>query len=155
MPTGGSSASSLLRDCKCQKKAYSSGKRGLLIWQKRPLLRRIVAERYCKCQQRHVAWQKRSIHMAKEAYSCGKQHLFTWQKRPTHLAKEVYSHGKRGLFMWPVHVAKEACTLIAPTRAPRARPPRPSRTHPSSLPCPNRRCSLSAHARTPTHTHIM
>jgi predicted metal-binding protein len=41
------------------KEAYSYGKRGLFIWQKRP------------------------IHMAKEAYSYGKRGLFIWQKRPT------------------------------------------------------------------------
>jgi len=55
------------------KEAYSYGKRGLFIWQKRP------------------------VHMALEAYSYGKSGLFIWQKRPIHMAKEAYSYGKRGL----------------------------------------------------------
>jgi len=41
------------------KEAYLDGKRGLFLWQKRP------------------------ISMAKEAYFYGKRGLFLWQKRPT------------------------------------------------------------------------
>ena len=40
------------------KEAYLYGKRGLFIWQKRP------------------------VYMAKEAYLYGKRGLFTWQNRP-------------------------------------------------------------------------
>jgi hypothetical protein len=31
--------------------------------------------------------------MAKEAYTYGKRDLFTWQKRPMHMAKEAYHFG--------------------------------------------------------------
>ena len=64
------------------KEAYSYGKRGLFICQKRP------------------------IHMAKEAYSCGKRDLFICQKRPIHMAKETYSYVKRGQKR-PIHMSKE------------------------------------------------
>ena len=48
-------------------------------------------------------YQKRPIHMAREAYwvcACVKRDLFTWQKKPIGYAlvsKETYVHGKRSL----------------------------------------------------------
>ena len=59
-------------------------------------------------------WQKRPIHMAKEAYSYGKRGLFIWQKRPIHMAEEAHGHTvlqdlpRRG--GTTVHMAKEACS---------------------------------------------
>jgi len=46
-------------------------------------------------------WQKRPIHVAKEAYVCTRvmRDLFVWQTRPIHVAHETYARVKRGLFM--------------------------------------------------------
>ena len=102
------------------KEAYSYGKRGLFIWQKRP------------------------VHMAKEAYSYGKKGLQTMAclsnmnrpllsykqvsfvtyayipepgrrqastlQGPIHMSKEAYSYVKRDLFVWhqrPSNMATE------------------------------------------------
>jgi hypothetical protein len=43
-------------------------------------------------QDLRYQFQKRSIYMAKETYSCGKRGLFMWQKRRIHMAKEAYLH---------------------------------------------------------------
>jgi len=42
--------------------------------------------------------KRRSMHLAKEIYACGKRDLRMWQKRPTHVAKETYTHAKRDLY---------------------------------------------------------
>ena len=55
------------------KDAYMCAKRGLYMWQKRP------------------------IYVAKEAYICVKRGLYVRQKRPIYVAKEAYICGKRGL----------------------------------------------------------
>ena len=89
----------------------ASVKRGLFIWQKRPI--HMEKEAY---QHSHTSGmrkcQKRPIHMAKEAYSYGKRGLFIWQKRPINiLIPQVCASVKRDLFIWqkrPIHMAKEA-----------------------------------------------
>jgi recombinational DNA repair protein RecT len=100
------------------KEAYSYGKRGLFIWQKRPV--HMAKEAYSYGKRGLFLWQKRPIPMAKEAYSYGKRGLFIWQKRPVHMAKEAYSYGKRGLFLWqkrPIPMAKEAYEHLLPRTA--------------------------------------
>ena len=54
---------------------------------------------YSHGKRGRFTWQKRPIHMAKEADSHGKRGLFTWQKRPIHMAKEAYAYGKRSLLL--------------------------------------------------------
>jgi len=101
--TRNSGGDSALRFASVPKESYLYGKRGLFIWQKRPLaVTQHSGLRQC---------QKRPIYMAKEAYFYGKRGLFIWQKRPIYMAKEAYLYGKRGLFIWqkrPIYMAKEA-----------------------------------------------
>ena len=62
------------------KETYLYGKRGLFVWQKRPI-----------CM---------AISYPDRAQVClrVKRDLFVWQKRPICMAKETYSYGKRDLF---------------------------------------------------------
>ena len=46
-----------------------------------------------------------------DAYLHGKRDLLIWQKRPVHMAKEACSYGKRGLFMWQKRPT-DACTSV-------------------------------------------
>jgi hypothetical protein len=72
------------------KEAYSYGKRGLFIWQRRRM----------DTRARPAATRNTFVRtpMAKEAYSYDKRGLHLWQKRPIHMTKEAYSYDKRGLF---------------------------------------------------------
>ena len=74
------------------KEAYSYDKRGLFIWQKRPITHTKETYRYtgipevCVSVKRDVfTWQKRPILVTKEAYSYDKRGLFTRQKWPNYL----------------------------------------------------------------------
>ena len=61
------------------KEAYLYGKRGLFIWQKRPIpisVPRPIRVLVMLCRSGEVVWQKRPICMAKEAYLYSKRGLF-------------------------------------------------------------------------------
>jgi hypothetical protein len=71
--------------CHCAKEAYSYGKRGLFIWQKRP------------------------IHMAKETYSYGKRDLVLWQMRTR---TNTYKSIQRSLLLLPAQLRLAHCRCV-------------------------------------------
>ena len=80
------------------KETYLCSKRGLFLWQKRPIY--VVKETYLCGKRDLFVWQKRPIYMAKETYVCIKRDLLIWQKRPIYVAKKTYFYDKRDLLIW-------------------------------------------------------
>jgi hypothetical protein len=104
------------------KEAYAYGKRGLFIWQKRPM--HTAKEAYSYGKRGLFIRQKRPIkilalqitalcpivHLRKVCVSV-KRDLFIWQKRPIYMTKEAYAYGKRDLFIRqkrPIYMTTEA-----------------------------------------------
>jgi hypothetical protein len=66
------------------KETYSSGKRGLFIWQKKTTSAGIR-------EKRPIIRQKRPIHKAKETYNMAKE-TYNMAKEAYNMAKEAYEH---------------------------------------------------------------
>ena len=102
---------SIPRVCANVKRDLINGKRGLKTWKKRPINTRIPevcvsVKRDLLYGKRYLfILQKRPINTSiPEVCVSVKRDLHAWQKRPIHMGKEAYSHDKRGLFTrqkWP------------------------------------------------------
>ena len=71
-----------------------------------------------------------------------KRDLFIWQKRPIHMAKEAYSYGKRDLFIWQ----KRPITISIPQGVREEQAPQALPTPSTLLPTPALSLSLSLSA---------
>jgi hypothetical protein len=69
------------------KEAYWYGKRGLLLWQKRPI---DIYRQDKPIDGKRGLWQKGPAEMAKETRRYGKRGLSIRQNRPIDMAKEAY-----------------------------------------------------------------